>query len=239
MHKKSALAAVMAVCVLVAGGSVLLGAGTTTPATATFRDTVVTDVSGLPLAGSDRLRSDNSPNFAAQPPYPSYQDPIDCVKSQVGSGFSFRSRSYSCTTSTPTATPRSVTLDFSQPVVAGCTSPTNVTDAFAGGTLDICGSNAVPDVRIIASGMFASTAATKGTSLILVFSTPTNFTGPGGFELDFEQNVGVTVVSGTARQMTAPATAIAQLYQNVSTSGKKISLGRYYMPFSLTVVKQY
>ena len=127
-----------------------------------------------------------------------------------------------------------MTLDFSQPVVAGCTSPKYVTDAFAGGTLDICGSNVVPDVRINAGSMFGSTS----TPVMLVFSTPTNFTGPGGFELDFEQNVGVTG-SGTTRQMTAPAQAIAELYQNVPTSGKKISLGRYYMPFSLTVVKQY
>lgn len=31
--------------------------------------------------------------------------------------------------------------------------------------------------------------------------------------------------------------AIAELYQNVPGSGKKISLGRYYIPFSLTVAK--
>lgn len=74
---------------------------------------------------------------------------------------------------------------------------------------------------------------------MLAFSQPTNFTGPGGFELSFEQNVGVTSVSATTRVMTASATAIAELYQKVGVSGKKVSLGRYYMPFSLTVEKNY
>jgi hypothetical protein len=37
----------------------------------------------------------------------------------------------------------------------------------------------VPDVRIVAGKMFASSALTGGTALMLVFSTPTNFTGPG------------------------------------------------------------
>jgi len=227
MNQKIVRVAVMAVSVLVAGGDVLLRAATAVPAKATVRD-----------ASSDRIRSDNSGTFTGNSPYPSYQDGIDCVKSQVGSGFSFRSRSYSCTTTNPSQAIRSVTLDFSQRVVAGCTPGTYITDAFAGGPLDICGSNVVPDVRINASSMFASSALSRGTPVVLVFSTPTNFSGPGGFELAFEQNVGVAVTSKTTRQVTAPPTAIAELYQNVST-GKKISLGRYYMPFSLTVEKLY
>ena len=231
MHKRLVLVVVAAVSVLAAGGGVLLGAATTVPATATFDD-----------ANSNRIRSDDSPTFSANFPYPSYQDGIDCVRSQVGgNGFSFRSRSYACTTATPSFAIRSVTLDFSQPVTGTCPNPSVVYDLFASGTLeerklDICRSNLVPDVRIIASKMFANSALAYGTPVMLVFSTPTNFTGPGGFELDFEQNVRVTG-SGTTRQMTASATAIAELYQNIPNSGRKVSLGRYYMPFSLTVAK--
>ena len=226
MQKRLALAIIAGVLSL-AASSVLLQAANTVPATTTFRN--ATDVTtGDPL---DRIRSDS---FA-----PVYENGFYCVRSEVnGNGFFFRSQSYACTTATPSLAIRSVTLDFSQPVIAGCTSPTYVIDAYAGGALDICGSNLVPDVRILAGSLFASTAPTKGTPVTLVFSNPTNFSGPGGFELDFEQNVGVTVVSSTIRRMTASGTAIAELYQKEPPSGKKISLGRYYMPFSLTVAKQ-
>ena len=222
MHKKTALVVMAAVSIVATG--VLLGAATTVPATTTFRD-----------ASSDRIESDASVSLSS-----SYQDGFDCVKSEVsGNGFFFRSRSYSCTTATPWLATRSVTLDFRQPVGEVCPSPSIVTDAYAGGTLDICGAQLVSDVRILAGGLFGSVALTKGTGVMLVFSNPTNFSGPGGFELDFEQNVGVTAMSSMTRQLIAPATAIAELYQKVPPSGKKISLGRYYMPFSLTVAKLY
>lgn len=222
MCKKFALVLIVAVSCLV-GGRVWLGAATTVPAHATFRD-----------AASDRIQSDS---FI---PSPVYEDAFYCVKSGVsGNGFGFRSRTYGCSTTTP----RSVTLDFSQPVAGGCTSPTYVNDAYAGGQVDICGTNLVPDVRILAGTLFASSAPSRGTPVMLVFSTPPNYSGPGGFELDFEQNVGVSVVSSTTRQLTASATAIAELYQNVPSGsgnkGRKVSLGRYYMPFSVTVAKVY
>lgn len=192
-------------------------AGTSVPADDSFRNDL-----------ADRIRSDGwvEPSNGWQ-----YDDGINCVKSGVAtSQFFFRSTRYACTP----VTPRAVTLDFSQPVgtCAGL-----VHDGYAGGLLDTCGSNVVPDVRIVAGKMFASSALTSGTPLMLVFSTPTNFTGPGGFELDFEQNVPVTALSATARQMTAAPTAIAELYQNVPNGrgNQKVSLGRYYMPFSLVV----
>ena len=223
MQKKSVFAMMAAISCVVAASGVWVGAATAVPATATFRD-----------LDTDRILSDKLYIPA------SYYHGIDCVRSQVGQagagGFGFRSRIYGCTA----AAFRSVTLDFSHPVVAGCTSPTYVADAYAGGQLNICGSNLVPDVRINAGSMFASSALSRGTPVILVFSTPASYTGPGGFELDFEQNVGVTATSSAlTRVLTAPATAIAELYQNLPSSGKKVSLGRYYMPFSLTVAKDY
>jgi len=196
-------------------------AGTAAPADESFRN-----------GTADRIRSDGwaeSSNWQ-------YVDGINCVKSGVStSQFFFRSISHGCAP----VTPRAVTLDFTQPVSGTCGGV--VKDAYAGGPLDTCGSNPVPDVRIVASKMFASSALTGGTPLMLVFSIPTNFTGPGGFELTFEQNVAVTRLSATTRQMTAAATAIAELYQNVPNRAGgniKVSLGRYYMPFALVVQKR-
>ena len=196
-------------------------AGTSAPADDSFRN-----------GTADRIRSDDlTESYTAQ-----YADGLNCVKSGVsGSQFFFRSIRSGCTPPTP----RAVTLDFAQPVSGTCGGV--VKDAYAGGSLNTCGPNVVPDVRIVASKMFASSALTGGTPLMLVFSTPTNFTGPGGFELNFEQNVAVTRLSATARQMTAAATAIAELYQNVPNGGggnSKDSLGRYHMPFALVVQKR-
>lgn len=221
MPRPSLLVVIVAISCLLAVGGVGSNAATTVPATATFGD-----------ATTDRIRSDYPDPF---PAYAYYRDGLDCVRSQVGgNGFGFRSRTYGCTT---TFMYRSVALDFSQPVVGVCPSPSIVTDAFAGGTVDICGSNLVPDVRINAGSMFASSALARGTGVTLVFSNPTNYSGPGGFDLAFEQNVPVTQLSASTRMLTAPATAIAELYQKVPNSGKKISLGRYYVPFSLKVEK--
>ena len=200
--------------------SVASWAGTSVPADVSLRNDSL-----------DKIRSDGwvEPTNGWQ-----YDDGINCVKTGVAtSQYFFRSTRFACTP----VKARAVTLDFSQPVSGTCGGV--VLDGYAGGPLDTCGSNVVPDVRIVAGKMFASSALTGGTPLMLVFSTPTNFTGPGGFELDFEQNVAVTALSATARQMTAAPTAIAELYQNVPNGrgNQKVSLGRYYMPFSLSVQK--
>ena len=192
-----------------------LQAAATIPAWASFGD-----------ASGDGIRSDGAGT---------YYDGVGCVKSGVsGNQYFFRSATYGCSPAT-----RTVTLDFTQ-AVGTCVDPTYETDAYAGGSLNICGPNAVPDVRVVATSMFASTALTKGTPVTLIFSTPANYSGPGGFELHFEQNVAVSWYSPTTRMLNASASAIAELYQNVPNGRKasqKVSLGRYYMPFSLTVQK--
>lgn len=199
--------------------AVALWAANSVPADASFRD-----------APADMIRSDGWVESNLW----QYDDGINCVKSGVStSQYFFRSITYACTP----VKARAVTLDFSQPVSGTCAGLVN--DACAGGPLDTCGSNVVPDVRIVASKVFASSALAGSTPVMLVFSNPANFSGPGGFELDFEQNLAVTALSATARQMTTAATPIAELYQNVPSrrGGAKVSLGRYYMPFSLVVQK--
>lgn len=221
------------VLIFTAAGCAVLAAGlwaaTSQPADASFRDASFQDASTGPVVFTDMIRSDNLVDVN---PW-QYGDGVNCVKSGVSTNqYFFRSITYGCTP----VEARAVTLDFSQRVSGTC--PGIVYDAYAGGSLDTCGSNVVPDVRIVATKMFASSALASGTPVLLVFSNPTNFSGPGGFELDFEQNVGVTG-SATVRQMTTPwkaVNAIAELYQKVP-NGHKVSLGRYYMPFSLVVQK--
>ena len=55
------------------------------------------------------------------------------------------------------------------------------------------------------------------------------------FQLDFELNVSVTAPSANVRVLTAGSNAIAHLYQ--ISGNKKVSVGRFYMPFSLIVTK--
>lgn len=220
MGKRSGLVALIGVL----GTTSLVWAAAQAPADATFRDASVSDTSGT-VFSTDMIRSDGRG---------AYQDGIDCAISRVSnSQFFLRTVSYGCFTPIP----RTITLDFSQPVTppASCTA----TDAYVGGTLDTCGPNVVADVRLVANSMFAGAALTKGTPVTLLFSLAPNFSGPGSFELAFEQNVAVTAGSHAGvRQITAPETSIAELYQNVPTSRKssvKVSLGRYYIPFALTV----
>lgn len=167
----------------------------------------------------DLVRDDANVD-SPSPPWP-YFDYLaggsDCVNTSVsGSSFFFRTVKYGCEPATPA---RAMTLDFGHPVTSA--SMCDALDLYAGGTIDICGKNVVPDVRLLASNLFGSRASSSGTPVRLIFSTPTNFSGPGGFELAFEQNVGVTVLSSTVRQLTASANAVAELYQNISSTGKK------------------
>lgn len=59
------------------------------------------------------------------------------------------------------------------------------------------------------------------------------------FILEFEARVPYTG-DDTARTLTANAQSVAELYKVSTTKGggtKKVSLGRFYMPFSLTAVR--
>lgn len=189
------------------------------PAGDTFRD-----------AASDRIRSDGL----------AYFDGLDCVVTYVQTNFFFL-RTYAgadCVNLGIQPT-RKITLDFSnaknRPGGVDCSSGTPVV---VDGVVNICGSNDFHDVRIIANNMFAKSAPTKGTPVTVPFN-PVPHSSPQ-FELDFEQNLPVTVINSTTRAMETSSTAdadIAELYEYVG--GIKSSLGRYHMPFKLTVTKQY
>ena len=59
-------------------------------------------------------------------------------------------------------------------------------------------------------------------------------------KLSFEEPVPITDGDSTFRVLEAGADAVAELYQNVQQGKRtiKVSLGRYEMPFQLTVTKQ-
>jgi hypothetical protein len=162
----------------------------------------------------------------------------DCVVSWVDSrtGYFFlRTTTFNCSTTNS----RSITLDFSNAIVrtpdgSGGSDSCQVNDAFGdSGELNICGPNSLPDVRIIANTMFSNTALTQGTSVSIPFSLQPDFSGTD-FELDFEQAVPVNALSTTSRSLVAPSGMVAVLYK-YNKHGGKISLGRYYMPFQITV----
>lgn len=203
-------------------GGIRAQASGSVPATAQFRD-----------ASGDRIRSDVVSS--------SYVNGTDCVESTVhADGFYFlRTVTDGCTTTTP----RSIVLDFSS-CVSSCPSGTECTVADpndrSGLTLNACASNTVPDVRLIASTLFKSSALTSGTDVSLVFSLQRDVRNTD-FELDFEAPVPVSEPSGSTnvRVLTAGNTAIADLFKLVTINHVRIKVlvGKYNMPFELTVTE--
>jgi hypothetical protein len=130
---------------------------------------------------------------------------------------------------------RFIKLDFTQTSPGLCP----VFDPEAGKNLNICGPNDVTDVRIIANTLFKDGVLTTTVSLHFSQKDGGDFTGPAPFELSFEEPVPVDGDS-TFRVLEAGANAVAELYQNVQQGKRtiKVSLGRYNMPFQLTVTKQ-
>lgn len=195
-----------------------------TPAEASFREDAFT------AAPTDRIRGDELGSYRDDGP----SDP-DCAIAWVDNGgmFFLRTVKPNCT---PTLTGRTIVLDFSDPVAppASC----DVRDKY-GNPLNMCSATAIADVRIIAHSLFKDSALTSGTTVTLPFSLQADFTSTA-FELEFEQPVSVSALSVGLRILEAPATAVAELYQYVQQGRKttKVSLGRFRMPFQLTVAKQ-
>ena len=100
------------------------------------------------------------------------------------------------------------------------------------GKLDICGPNLVTDVRIIADKLFQNMSPTT-TPVLLAFSLSRDFRNTA-FELQFEQPVPASGDVSSTRTMTAGSGAIAELYKH-QAKGKKLSLGRFKMPFQIVV----
>ncbi len=204
---------VASVAVLLFAAGTLAAAGPPNiPASATLRD-----------GSGDKIVSD---------PLGAYDQNQDCVLSYVqrGTGMYFlRTVSAYCTTPSP----RAITLDFSNAVTAP--SSCSVFDPNSGKSLNACGSNLLPDVRIIANSLFSTSASS--TTVLLPFSLKPDFSGTA-FELDFELAVPFTG-SGILRLLEGGPDAVAELYQFVKTghTTTKVSIGRYKMPFQLTVVE--
>lgn len=176
---------------------------------------------------SDRIRSDGA----------SYEDDPCTASWTEPSGFYFlRTIKSGCIDN------RFITLDFTTPVEISSPGCRKVLDPEANESLDICAPNDVTDVRIIADTLFKDTALTPATTVSLHFSQKHggDFTGPAPFELSFEEPVPITDGDSTFRVLEADANAVAELYQNVQQGKKttKVSLGRYFMPFRLSVTKQ-
>jgi hypothetical protein len=196
-----------------------LAGKSTIPASASFRDLI-----------GDRIRSDG---------LGAYSNGNDCVISTVSGNPSFFLRTVSPNCST--TIPRSIVLDFTGGTLApgfGCTV-TDTDDSRL--SLNACGPNSVPDVRILAGSLFQS----GSTSVILPFSLRAEF-GETDFELDFlnpicDSGSGSTRVleaGGTSTCSANPAAnASAELYQ-IGEHGKKTSVGIYNMPFMVTVTEQ-
>ena len=208
----------------------LIAAGSSIPTTDTFRDAYVVDGAGNFVAWSDRIRSDSPAPGVAR----SYQGGAECVRSDVsGNSFFLRTSTYGCSPYT-----RALTVDFSDQVALApgvdCSSGSYlVPDAYGDpGTLNICGSNLVPDTRFIASSLFARNSS-NGTSVLLVLNLFTDFRH-NEFTLEFQQNQPITVLSPTARTLTGSTLSIADLYR-ISGTTKKTLLGQYQMPFQVTV----
>ena len=199
-------------------------AGNQIPASAQLRDAIAGD--GFGHTVTDRIRSDGQFGGA-------YYDGGNCVASWVQSNYYFlRTISPNCVASSP----RSMALDFSDVVTApaSCT----VYDA-AGNALNVCGTQLLADVRIIANQLFAAAALSGGTPVSLPFNLQPSFSGLA-FEIDFEQSVAVASLAPNTRVLEAGADAVAELYQYVKSgrSTTKVSVGRYRMPFQATVTKQ-
>ena len=200
------------------------------PAEATFADAI-----------GDRIRSDGGGPFGAETSYP---DSEPCVVSSVGKKGSFFLRTAfsesSCTPITPDNSDldRALVLDFSYAIVrtpdgSGGIDPCLVDDAYGqlGPKLNICGPNTLTDVRIIADKLFTTSSSTPVT---VPFQLATSYRNTA-FQLAFEQPVSKDP-SGSTRTLTAGPLAIAELYK-YRPKGPKISLGRFYMPFIVTVTK--
>lgn len=221
-ERRTSLATVAALLVLVAIGPAAgkPGGSTQDPATVTFLD-----------RPGDRMLSVGGPF---------YDDAEPCVIAWVDSSsgqFFFR------TAGRPGGLPcaRGMRLDFGDALQrqAGCNcslGPCDVNDAFNQvGTLNICGTNPVGDVRWIAGNLFGSSALSSGIPLTLRINLTPNFQVTA-FELQFEQSLPVTG-DDTTRTMSADASPVAELYQYTGNGNKKVSLGRFHMPFALEVMR--
>lgn len=204
-------------------------AATTVPAKAWFADNSATYFSTI---GSDGLGY----YWSGEPYLTESGVPVYGSSGVSGSSFAMRTVKYTGTSDT---NKRKVTLDFKYAVTGSEPTQPSITDPDGTGELLFVGAgsqvNVIPDLQLIAANLFGSNALTKGTSVLIVFSLQTEFTGNRDFQLEFETAVSVVVVDAKTRLLVAGSTAVAHLYEMIGN--RKVSVGRFYMPFKLTVTK--
>jgi hypothetical protein len=163
---------------------------------------------------------------------PVYTPGVECVISWVDGGngtFFLRTTGGACFGSSGEY--HAVELDFGDPVTP-ISGSCEVDDPFGqAGTLSRCGTNTIPDLRILASDLFRTGASS--TSVVLPFNLSPDFRNTA-FQLEFEDPLAITDGDAQFRELTAAPGAVAELY--AVRRGKKTSLGRFRMPFQLTVV---
>jgi hypothetical protein len=202
-----------------------------TPAEAMLRD-----------AASDKIRSDGLGLAAGSASASSYADREICVIAWVdGTNGRFFIRVEGGGDCEFKTLDRKVVLDFTDALqrTGNCQAGQpccQVDDAWGqAGVLDICGLNEVTDVRIIADKLFQN-AAPVTTPVTLPFSLAPDFRHTG-FVLEFEQGVPASGDVSIARTLTAGPQAVAELYKFEAKGGRKVSLGRFRMPFELVAVR--
>ena len=209
--------------------TVAKGASSTTPAKAQFAASVT-------APGTDCVYADLGGYYYDG----TYVDSLGATvtgDSRVGtSNYFFRSVVYTGTAATNI---RGVYLDFKNVVTAPTQTTISDPNDSSGAQLHLGDSsgtlNFIPDLRILASSLFSSNATANGTSVIIPFSLQPEFTGNADFELDYATNVAVSAPSANVRVLSAGPNAVAALY--VMKSNKKVLVGRFYLPFTLTVTK--
>jgi len=231
-RERTSLVTASVLLLVAAVGFAAKGGSSQVPASATFADRTL-----VPDGIDDRIRSDGLGAYNDL----GMGDP--CLTAWVDSAsgqFFFRTASRTCN--------REMILDFSDALSrqAGCNcspgpgpspaGPCRVDDAFnQAGDIDLCFANTVKDVRWIAGNLFGSSALSAGIPLTLRINLEPNFEKTA-FELQFEQSVTVAG-DATTRVMSSDSTRVAELYKYTGKGSNKLSLGRFRMPFELTVTK--
>ena len=201
--------------------------GNQIPALAIFRDATTVP--------TDKIQSDGLIGAA----YLGYPHGVNCVLNYKGTGGFYFLRTVAPNCTDPPVQ-RLVKVDFSNAITRtpdGTGGDTcHVNDALGQtGELNICGLNVPQDVRLIANTLFANSALNHGTTVTLYISLIRSFSGPAAFTLAYEQSQLVTAPGTNVRTLTAGPDSVAELYKTNSSNGQTISLGRFKMPFQLTV----
>ena len=194
------------------------GDGGPTPAQATFGDD-----------SGDRVLSDDGTSYVNS------AGAAPCVIARVEDTgmFFLRTTGGNCFAATGQFKP--IVLDFSDAVSrspdGSGSDNCHVDDANGhAGELDICGSNTISDVRVIAKDLFSKNGLRRGTRADIVFSLEPDFQNTD-FSLEFEQRLDVSGDAVT-RTFVAGASSVAVLRKGQTV------LGRFNLPFSLQVTKQ-